>query len=84
MRYRFQTLSGSMYLIDTNAMTWKRRNRQAGHEHVLGVDENEGKLYDVPEIRIGERACLQIGRGLHNYITTTRVDRIEALDYPDE
>ena len=83
MQYKFSTLSGSEYLIDTDKMTWQRRNPRTGHEAVGGWDANAGTLYDVPEVRIGERCDLQVGRGLADYIRTTRVARIEALDYPE-
>lgn len=83
MRYKFSTLSGSEYLIDTIKMTWKRRNANAGHEGLIPI--NEGFLLRfAPHVQIGRRAYLYFGVGPNDYIHTTHVDRIEALDYPED
>jgi hypothetical protein len=79
MRYKFATLSGSEYLIDTDKMTWKRRNLKEGHESIIGLDINEGRLFEIPEIWIGERASIQYGEEEYDYIHTTQVVRIELL-----
>lgn len=81
MRYRFHTLSAAFYVIDTVAMTWTRHTPQPQTPaNILGMTENSGTLTLEPKIEIGQRAILQIGPGLHDYILTTAVQRIELLE----
>lgn len=83
MKYRMHTESSAMYLIDEDKMTWKRNRPTSGPwegETVLGLDKDEGKLHDpLPEPSLNERAIIQIGPTLMDYITTTRVVRLELL-----
>lgn len=80
MRYRFDTLSSARYLIDTDAMTWKRANDKPGHRNILGLDVNEGDLHSAPNVTVGIGAYIQFGPGLYDYIRTTPVMRVELLD----
>lgn len=81
MRYKFSTFSGSEYMIDDTAGTWKRRNVQPGHEDILGYDKDAGTLDEFPDIYIGERAFLYTDG---TCIRTTPVMRIELLDFNEE
>lgn len=80
MRFKFATLSGSRYLIDTDKMTWERKNVIRHHEQIMGLDTNSGILTHFPEIRIGRSAYLKFGLEADDYIHTTQVQSIELLD----
>lgn len=83
MRYRFQTFSAAQYLIDTEAMTWMRRNWiNPNAAHIIGLENVEsGELTSPPLIEIGRRAFLDIrlADGTTNFIYTTEVQNIELL-----
>lgn len=51
MRVRVNTASGSMYILDSIAMTWERVNK-VPIKYYEGT--NEGKLVIWPSITIGE------------------------------
>jgi len=72
-------------MIDEERMTWKRQNINPGHENIVGLEPiNSGKLWTKPHIDIGKVGRFQYGSLPDEYINTTRVERIEALDYPGE
>jgi hypothetical protein len=80
MRVRVHTQSGSVYGFDSNAMTWQRINLNVGHEDILGYDQNKGELNAWPIFPIGEPLIFS-AKGLDTYIRTTRIERIELIDY---
>lgn len=69
----FETLTGSIYHINTDEMTWKREpTNKSGW--LLGI--NEGPLRQLPEIIVGERCILVENKeGLLETIYTSAVQR---------
>lgn len=70
------TASGSEYLFDNEAMTWRRRNTNPGHEEILfmpGV--SDGRLAAPVEPKVGHR--LTFFTDDHDWVTTTPVVTVE-------
>lgn len=57
MRYRVHTLSGSIYIIDTDALTWERNNPKIG---ILGYDKSRGEMTSLFPIILGESMRIPI------------------------
>lgn len=51
MRLRVSTVSGSLYILDSDAMTWSRINKRP----ITGYDSNGGALAVWPTVAVGQR-----------------------------
>lgn len=80
MRVRVNTASGSMYVLDSDAMTWERVNKKdiRGYEGIHG-----GKLVVWPSITAGESMQFLDENPSFRFkacpIYTTQVVRIELI-----
>jgi len=54
MRTKFKTETGSIYLVDTDAMTWERLSNTG----VSPIRTETGPLTEVPELVVGRSAEL--------------------------
>jgi hypothetical protein len=79
MKIRFRTESNSLYLIDTDAMTWERTHTT---EKSGRIRSETGKLLAQPEITIGEPAFLEDASVLPGHAThhvmTSRVMEVSV------
>lgn len=71
MRFRFQTMSGERYTIDTETMQWER----SAPDPIT-----TGTLHMIPSVRIAQRVRLQIGPDQYDILATGPVVKIELLD----
>lgn len=73
MKFRMQTLSGAIYAIDNDKLTWTR----VGRIPILGLETDHGKLAEPLIPILGEGAVFIDRRA--GPIHTTRVERLELL-----
>lgn len=79
MKVRVQTASFSMYLFDSEKMTWKRHNsRPEANVLMYGEEHLEGTLIEWPEFKIGESVHFHDPK--YTYIHTTPIRVIELLE----
>lgn len=78
MKLRVHTASGSTYLIDGEALTWKRFNVNVGHEDILGlpVGTASGPLLAFPTVMVGQGMILD---DFDHRIFTTPVVLVEDV-----
>jgi len=82
LKVRVHTQSGSIYLFDREAMTWKRMNNNRGHEDILffkGV--NDGLLTEWVDPIVGSSLIVRIALPgePNNWIRTTPVVLVEDV-----
>lgn len=78
MRIRVHTASGSVYALDSTAMTWERINARP----IVGYDTDRGTLSVWPAVVLGQRMELRVcdpSEADEVPITTATVVRGELL-----
>lgn len=77
-RLRVHTQSGSVYLFDRDALTWKRMNNNLGRGDIHGLEGvHDGLLARFVDPIVGEPLAVGLPDG--RYIRTTPVVMVEDV-----